>query len=133
MKYLETNLRSVIKNKLQLITSNWWLEKIPEDVRKNAEERKRKNAKIWSVSDQKDLHPIFYVDFSDYIKIIKRKDNWNQVFSLIFSDSELISAKLKELEPVRNAIAHNRELTKREKTLLNLHASDIISCINKSK
>lgn len=72
--------------------------------------------------------PIFYVDFMDYVKIICRKDNW-QVFQPVFKDPEILSAKLKELEPIRDAIAHNRELTHNEKERLTLHTSDIIKCI----
>jgi len=74
------------------------------------------------------MDPVFCVNFMDYIKIILRKDNWH-VFQPIFGDAEILSAKLKELEPIRNAIAHNRELAHGDKKRLALHASDIITCI----
>ena len=73
---------------------------------------------------RKDLPFIFYVDFTDYVKIITRKDNWKQVFK----NKEAISVKLRELEPIRNAIAHFRELSHRELEKLKLLSDEIISC-----
>jgi hypothetical protein len=52
-----------------------------------------------------------YVDFADYLKIITRADNWKEIFRDIFFEQELISAKFKELNPIRNKIAHSRDLT----------------------
>jgi len=127
---LETRLRQCIQARLQSVSSNWWVERIPDDVRKRAEERKSRDEKPWPWYEQKALSPIFYVDFTDYAKIIRRRDNWKQVFKPIFKDEEIISSKLRELEPIRNAIAHNRELTSHEKERLKLLAIDIVSCLN---
>ena len=52
-----------------------------------------------------------YVDFADYLKIITRADNWKEIFRDIFFEQELISAKFKELNLIRNKIAHSRDLT----------------------
>lgn len=130
LKTLETMLRKCIQTRLQSITPDWWKIRIPEDVRQNAEDRKSRNEKPWPWIDQKDFHLINYVDFTDYAKIIRRKDNWNEAFKHVFGDPEIISAKLKELEPIRNVIAHNRELTNRDMKRLEYLASDITWCLN---
>jgi len=72
---------------------------------KSSEERE-----VVSLACGKEPPLIFYVDFSDYSKIILRRDDWDQVFAPIFKEKEVISAKLRELEPVRNALAHFRKL-----------------------
>jgi hypothetical protein len=129
VKQLETTLRSFISSKLAGISSNWWVERVPEDVRKRAEERKSRNERPYPWQSEQDVHPIHFVDFPDYVKIILRRDNWDQVFLPIFRDKEIISAKLRELEPIRNAISHFRPLTRGQEDKLELYASEIIGSV----
>ncbi len=44
----------------------------------------------------------------------------------------MISGKLRELDPIRNAIAHNRVIEKQDVVRLNLHADDIVRSIDKT-
>lgn len=129
LRDLETKLRESIQTRLQSISSNWWEERIPDDVKRKADERKSKDEKPWPWYELRDLDPIFYVDFADYVKIIRKRDNWEQVFKLVFKDEEIISTKLRELDPLRNAIAHNRELSLADVERLRLLARDVISCL----
>jgi len=133
LKELENQLRGIIQTELQKITRNWWKERVPPDVRKNAETRKSQNKRVWPWYDQMDLPLITYIDFPDYVKIIRKRDNWRQVFKKVFIDEEIISSKLKELEPIRNSISHNRELTSGENRRLELNAADIIATIKKAR
>jgi hypothetical protein len=129
LKLLENKLRSCIETQLSKKYPNWWIEHIPNDVRGRAEERKTRNETLWPWSNKSD-ELIHYIDFNDYIKIITRRDNWREVFIKIFDDKDLIRAKLKELDPIRNAIAHTRPLSSTDRMRLKLHTSDIISCID---
>ena len=54
------------------------------------------------------------IDFTDYAKIITRRDNWNNVFKDVFHNREELLSKLKELEPIRNAIMHSRNLNSKQ-------------------
>lgn len=130
LKQLEENLRKIIKEKLSNISSNWWKERIPQDVRENAEQRKAKNESPWSWLKQGEL--IDYVDFTDYAKIITKRDNWNEIFAKIFHNKETLEAKLKELEPIRNSIMHSRNLTSKQNKRLHLYSDDIIGMIKNS-
>lgn len=127
---LESKLRQLIEKQLSPLSGNWWLDRIHDDVRKNAELRKAKNERPmpW-YSLRKEEPLISFVDFNDYIKIIRRSNNWKQTFRDIFKDEEWISTKLKEIEPVRNAIAHSRSLTKEQRKRLELNAADITRTI----
>jgi len=81
---LENVLRELIAKELSKITHDWWIQRVPPDVRQHAEERKAKNESLWPWHQEIDLPVIYYVDFPDYIKIIVRKDNWEGVFARTF-------------------------------------------------
>jgi len=127
---LEGALREFIESKLSSITQKWWKERIPPDVQRNAEERRDRNAALWPWLEKEELHPIHYINFPDYIKIITRRDNWKNVFSTYFIDKTIISSKLKELEPIRNNIAHFRELRKSQIAKLKLYSKEILDTIS---
>lgn len=130
LKELESSLRSLIQSRLSSVSSKWWTERIPNDVRERAEQRKAKNERLYPWHPEQGLNQIFYVDFTDYAKIILRKDNWEEAFSPVFKDKEIISAKLKELEPIRNAVAHFRDLNHSEIQKLRLYAKEIVASIS---
>jgi ArsR family metal-binding transcriptional regulator len=74
--------------------------------------------------------PVQYIDFSDYLKIITKRDNWKNSFNRIFKDEDIITAKLKELEPIRNAARHSRKLTSEQKEKLKVLSKDIVRQIS---
>jgi hypothetical protein len=129
MKRLETNLRTFISSKLSSIDGSWWTDRVPQDVRERAELRKSRNERPYPWASEQDLHPVAFVDFPDYAKIILRRDNWDQVFRATFGDKEAISTKLRELEPIRNAIAHFRTLGRSQETKLELYAGEILEAL----
>jgi hypothetical protein len=114
---LENAVRRCMKSNLEKLSENWWIERVPPDVRERAEERQKKDEL------KRDL--IQYVDFADYVKIIVRRDNWRDLFQKIFKEQEVILAKFKELEPIRNALAHGRKLTTEQKEKLKIFSQDI--------
>ena len=132
LKKFEQKLRHIIEIELSKISSDWWKQRIPEDVRESALQRKKKNESPWAwIMDQNPL--IDYIDFADYAKIISRRDNWKQVFSNIFGNKDELVSKLKELEPIRNTIMHSRNLNKKQIGRLGLYASDFVNRINRYK
>jgi hypothetical protein len=129
LRSLEEALRKLIEESLLRLSPSWWTTRIPEDVRENAERRKEKDDKQWPWATGADLPPIHYVDFPDYVKIIRRKDNWREAFSRIFHDEELVSSKLRELEPIRNALAHSRPMPKNGLIRLRINTKDILALL----
>ncbi len=73
----------------------------------------------------------YFVDFADYTKIIIREDNWKDFFVPIFRDIESISTKVRDLEPVRNDIAHSREISRHAREKLEIYALEIVAAIQK--
>jgi hypothetical protein len=126
LRELEESLRRLIERTLSSLSSNWWIERVPGDVRTNAQDRKQKNDRQWPWLTGTNLHPIYYVDFPDYVKIIRKKDNWRDVFLRVFKDEEFISVKLREVEPIRNAVAHSRPLPRNGLERLRINSKDIL-------
>lgn len=131
LQSLENSLREFISMELSKITPDWWIQRVPADVRQHAEERKAKDEKLWPWHQEKNLQLIYYVDFPDYIKIITRKDNWKDVFAPIIRDKDAVSTKLRELEPVRNNIAHSREISTHAREKLEIYAREINAAMKK--
>ncbi|EGP93270.1 Swt1 family HEPN domain-containing protein [Nitrosarchaeum koreense] len=129
LKNLEEKIREFIEKELSEINSNWWKQRIPVDVKQNAEERKQKDErrKNW---DYKKQPLIFYIDFTDYEKIITQKNNWNDVFQYVFHDKTAISGKLKEIDPIRNAISHTRDLDSYEIKQIRFYSEEILRAIS---
>ncbi len=61
---------------------------------------------------------INYADFTDYRKIIERRDNWTTVFKPIFGRSDDVRESLQRLYPVRIATMHARIVTLDDELLL---------------
>lgn len=129
LRTLEKILRRHIESKLGEISGDWWKERIPPDVRENAEERKMTEEIPWPWYPKKDRPLVCYVDFADYGKIILRRNNWRDAFKRTFGSIAQIQASLERLEPIRNTIAHNRALTPDQKRILTMEAKFISDSI----
>ena len=79
---------------------------------------------------KKEYPPICYADFTDYSKIILKGDNWKEAFKNTFQDTAWIKTKLKELEPIRNDIAHNRKISEEDTQKLEINSKEILRCIS---
>lgn len=137
LKNLEEKIRRFLEQELSELVPQWWKQRIPGDVKENAEERKEKDElrKNWNYEKQP---LISYIDFTDYEKIITQKNNWNDIFRHVFHDKTAISGKLKEIDPIRNAISHTRNLDVYEVKQIKFYSEEILRAIsyyleNKSK
>jgi len=129
LKEFETRFREFIQRKLQQASPNWWEERISNGIRKKAEKRRQNDEVLWAWHNQKGIHPVHFLDFKDYAQIITEDNNWNTVFKGVFKDKDSLSLRLKMLEPIRNAIAHSRELTKEEYEELQVFTREVIRLI----
>ncbi len=128
---LEDDLRRFIEESLAQVSKNWWKERIPLDVQEKANNRRDKSDSPWPWIKSQKESLISFIDFPDYSKIIQRRDNWNNVFVTTFKDEGVIVSKLKELEDIRNKIAHMRSLSVQESTTLRLYADKIRKAIGR--
>lgn len=112
---LEKNLRNFTERKLRKISSNWWKERLPGDVRERAEEALRKGRSPDPLIDTQPRKPIDCLDFMDYPKVFTRSDNWRDVFKKFLRDDQWVSVKFREIKPIRNKIAHPVDMNPEEK------------------
>lgn len=129
LKNLEQEMRRFIEKELSENNQKWWKQLIPGDVKNNAEERKKddEERKTWKFKEQP---LISYINFTDYEKIITQKNNWEEIFHDVFHDKIAISGKLKEIEPIRNAISHTRNLDSYEEKQLRFYSEEILRTIS---
>lgn len=108
---IEVGLREFIIEVLETkFGMRWWKERLPGDVLCNFRKAHQVEKKAkWS--QLVPHHPLYYIDFPDLTKVITRKDNWALAFQGVFKSKEVLIGTLRELEPIRNKIAHNRKAT----------------------
>jgi len=122
--FLEKTLRQFVVDQLSMISERWWRQRVPGNVWKNAEGRKKDEEE--KLVHTIDLHPIWYVHFPQYIEIVTRNDNWTEAFKRVFGDKEHFRTVIEMLLPIRNKIAHMRPLSVNEKKNLDALSEDIL-------
>jgi|APSaa5957512622_1039677.scaffolds.fasta_scaffold02970_5 tetratricopeptide (TPR) repeat protein len=99
---LENKLREFIKIVLEKeFKDDWWREGIPEKIRSDCVSKRERGLK-----EEKDIEPMLFANFYDYKAILHQNKN----LFCQFLDVKEWCSKLNELEPIRNVVAHNREL-----------------------
>jgi hypothetical protein len=69
---------------------------------------------------------INYADFTDYLPIIEKKDNWRELYQKIFQRPEDIKESLQRMYPVRIATMHARVITLDDSLLLMVETKRVI-------
>jgi len=121
---VENHLRRFIEKKLiEQYNDDWWDKGVSDRQRKIADGRKKEEGEFgWKISDTESN--MDYLSFPHLSKIITTQ--WN-IFEPIFKDTSKIELKLKELEEIRNAIAHTRKLSSDAMTRLEQYSDDIFN------
>lgn len=133
LRTFERQLRETIQRELSARSPNWWVELVPEPVRTRAEHRQsqRENKWPWPVAAEED--PIHFVDFKDYAVIISDERNWGPSFARVFSDREMLRAKLGELEPIRVDLAHSRTIPEVGTLKLRLYTTELSDLMRRAQ
>jgi hypothetical protein len=108
---IEVGLREFIIDTLATEHGEKWWTALPADVWETCQSGiQYERAASWL--ELTPVHPLYYVSFPDLRKIIESKRNWNALFSRHLKKRDIFLASLSELEPLRNAVAHNRPITR---------------------
>jgi hypothetical protein len=125
LRELEKALRGCIEDRLSRLSTNWWIERIPADIRSHVERRKALRERVWPWLGGGDHELVEYLDFPDYTKIILDTRNWSDVFESVFVDQQALAVKLRELQPIRADVEHSRLFTRANRTRLRLYSDEI--------
>ena len=102
---LENSVRNFIDDILtKKIGTNWWDKAKNAELEKKVKERSEKEAKNKWLSPRGKTSPLFYIDWGDLVKIIRK---FEADFKPIIDEMKFVELRLDELEKVRNIIAHN--------------------------
>jgi len=104
---LENAVRELIAQRLlERHGSGWWDAKVPEKIRKNVEQLKKKEERNKYLSTRS-ADPIGYTFFGNLAQIIIA--NWDD-FTDLFPDQPWVTSRFNDLEACRNIIMHTNVL-----------------------
>ena len=86
-------------------------------------EAEKNGAREWPI--------IAYADFTDYLVIISKRDNWREVFEAHFGRSEDVRESLQRLQPIRIDAAHARLITQEDELLLYVETKRLMAVLKK--
>jgi hypothetical protein len=129
---IEAALRELIIEELSKIAGQkWHKQRLPSDLSpKLSEGPKYERAYKWI--EFIPHHPICYLDFPDLPKIIARADNWRDCFERYFGNKDSFQSKFRDIELVRNKIAHSRLITSSELAKISAFELEISTAIGAS-
>lgn len=123
---LETYLREFIHEKMiALVGPGWEKRRLPADIYE-AWQRKRQEAVKKGRKEEKLIN---YSDFSDYVKIIERSENWREIFEPLFVRKTNAQESFYRLQPLRIDVAHYRVVTKEDYLLVLVESRRILKAI----
>lgn len=124
---LENSIRIfIMRTLLDIFGKNWWDQlqgkKSLKEIVRRVSDRKTRESENWYHS-KRGVHEIYYTDYGDLLRIIRV---FNSIFSKYFKKgaAKNLIAKLEELGPTRNIIAHNNPITRKDLERLKVHARD---------
>jgi len=104
----EYRLRIFIDEAMTLaIGADWVRHRVPEPMRTAWEDKKNRGL----AAGEAEQPLIAYADFTDYVGIIIRKDNWRDVFGEMFQHKPSVEESFRRLYPVRICTMHARPIT----------------------
>lgn len=110
---------------LEAFGQGWTKSRLPADLLERWVQKRDSAVK----SGQPALALIDYADFTDYWKVIERKDNWNAIFKPVFGRLEDVRESFQRLYPVRVATMHARFLTPDDELLLLIETRRVLKAI----
>ena len=104
----EYRLRVFIDEAMTIaVGPDWTKHRVPDPMRTAWTDKK--NRGLSAGEAEKPL--IAYADFTDYVAIILRKDNWQDVFGAMFKHKPSVEESFRRLYPVRICTMHARPIT----------------------
>jgi hypothetical protein len=119
---LENSVRELVESTLreEYGAENWWLQGVPEKIRKSADSRKKDDLKArWH--GPRGESPLNYVDFPQYADVII--DQW-ALFEDLLGDRDWVVSYFNEMNRTRRALAHTGHLSAADVARMELRVED---------
>lgn len=123
---LETQLRRFIDEQMtRAFGPDWPKHRLPNGLYDTWQKKK-------STAEQagaRDWPLIAYADFTDYERVICKRDNWREVFASFFEQPESVRESFQRLYPVRLDTMHARPITQDDELLLYVETRRLVKVI----
>jgi hypothetical protein len=117
---LETSIRQLIADRLkEEIGVDWWEQSVPEQIRRNAEENRRRESETGMTPRSDDM--IDFTTFGELGQVISAN---GKIFGDTFRDLKAVSRVLSSLNSLRAPIAHCCPLAEDEISRLQISLKD---------
>jgi hypothetical protein len=116
---LETTIRRLVHDQLQAAGDDWWDDRIPEQIRRDAERLQKRDEDTGFTKRSDD--PMDFLTFGQLSDVIKA--NWD-VFGAVFSSARAVEKVMANLNTLRGPIAHCSPLAEDEVVRLRLTVAD---------
>lgn len=125
----ETQVRHFIDKRMTAAFGPKWIkQRVPGSIWQGWEE---KRLKALGMGDEE--HPLIaYADFTDYVVIITRKDNWEAVFEPVFRRTVLVQESFQRLYPIRICTMHARLITQDDELYLLVETQRLLKAMEVS-
>jgi hypothetical protein len=126
---LETNIREFIDEMMTIAFGATWFERqMPAGMHEKWIE-KRDKARANGEPEQPLIN---FADFTDYVPIIQRRDNWSRVFESAFRRVEDVRESFYRLSPIRIVAMHSRVITLDDELLLKVESRRVLKAIGRA-
>jgi hypothetical protein len=127
LQQFEIQLRRFIDQRMTATFGpNWTKHQVPGDMLKSWHDKKQKAME----NGEQEWPLIAYADFTDYVPLITRKDNWEKVFKSIFRRTGFVQESFQRLYPIRICTMHARLITQDDEIYLYVEIKRILNAIN---
>ena len=126
LQRFETQLRRFIDEQMRAVFGDQWIKhQVPGDIRRSWLDKRQK-----ARDNGEPEHPLIaYADFTDYVPIIIRNDNWTKVFQPIFKRITFVQESFQRLFPIRICTMHTRMITQDDEVYLYVEIKRILTAI----
>ena len=115
LQRLESHVRAFINEQMTACFGpDWPKHRLPNGMYDQWRDKKRADREASAA----DRSLISYADFTDYIEVICRRDNWREVFEVFFRRRESVRESFQRLYPIRLDTMHARPITQDDELLL---------------
>lgn len=123
---LETQLRAFIDEQMtRAVGEGWAKRRLPNGMYEEWKEKHRKAREAGA--SERPL--IAYADFTDYMRVICRRDNWRDVFAVFFGREESVRESFQRLYPIRLDTMHARVITQDDELLLYVETRRLMKAV----
>jgi len=125
LQRFEFQLRKFIDRTLtKVVGANWPKQRLPNGLY-DKWQFKKSNDK----GDAVDWPLIAYADFTEYVDIICRSDNWKEAFEPVFKRKESVRESFQRMYAIRLAIAHARPITNADALFLYVEVKRLLDAL----